>query len=65
MADIDLRTQDKRTVERAIRIGAVDEKAWEKHLKSLPDVADKCTKVEMVLDVMDEDLEGGDAPAKE
>jgi hypothetical protein len=55
------RHQDKRTIERHLRAGAVDEKNWEKHLKSLPDVADKAAPVDSVLsptDDEDEDDEG-------
>lgn len=60
MAEIELRIQDKRTVERFIRNGIVEEKAWEKHLKSLPDVMEKGTPVVSVLELMDEDLEKDD-----
>lgn len=59
MSDIDLRYSDKRTVERYIRLGLVDEKAWEKHLKSLPDAAEKAQPVEAVLSE-DEDYEDED-----
>jgi hypothetical protein len=55
------RHQDKRTIERHLRAGAVDEKLWEKHLKSLPDVAEKAAPVDSVLaptDDEDEDDEG-------
>lgn len=41
---------DKRTAERYLRSGQLDEKAWEKHLKSLPDLADKATPVETVME---------------
>ncbi|MBM4381237.1 MAG: hypothetical protein FJ086_18350 [Deltaproteobacteria bacterium] len=41
---------DKRTAERYIRSGQLDEKAWEKHLKSLPDLADKAAPVETVTE---------------
>ena len=54
MAEIDLRNQDKRTADRYIRQGQIEDKAWEKHLKSLPDVSDKCSPVEVV---MDEDID--------
>ncbi|MFZ5440861.1 MAG: hypothetical protein ACOZQL_12700 [Myxococcota bacterium] len=61
MSEIDLRYTDKRTVERYIRQGQVDEKAWEKHLKSLPDVADKGEKLQAEADeyILDEDLNEG------
>jgi hypothetical protein len=61
MSEIDLRYSDKRTVERYIRQGTVDEKAWEKHLKSLPDVAEKGEKVQAEADeyILDEDLNEG------
>lgn len=61
MSDIDLRYSDKRTVERYIRQGQVDEKAWEKHLKALPDVAEKGERVQAEAEeyILDEDLNEG------
>lgn len=61
MSEIDLRYTDKRTVERYIRQGQIDEKAWEKHLKSLPDVAEKGEKLQAEADeyILDEDLNEG------
>ena len=47
---IDPRHLDKRTAERYIRTGQLDEKVWEKHLKSLPDLADKASPVETLMD---------------
>ena len=40
---------DKRTAERYLRSGAVDEKAYQRHIESLPDVADKGVPVETVM----------------
>ena len=40
---------DKRTAERYLRSGAVDEKAYQRHIESLPDVADKSVPVETVM----------------
>ncbi len=57
MSEIDLRYQDKRTAERYLRQGILEEKAWEKHLKSLPDVSDKAAPVESTLDSDDFDDE--------
>jgi hypothetical protein len=59
MAEIDLNTLDKRTADRYVRMGLVDEKAWEKHLKGLPDLADKATTVESTPedDIDDDDSE--------
>lgn len=61
MSEIDLRYTDKRTVERYIRQGQVDEKTWERHLKSLPDVAEKGEKLQAEADeyILDEDLNEG------
>jgi hypothetical protein len=52
---------DKRTVERYTKLGLVDEKAFEKHLKSLPDVAEKGERVQAEADeyILDEDLNEG------
>lgn len=58
MADtVDPKYLDKRTAERYLRSGQLDEKALERHLKGLPDVADKATTVEtfMLDDIMDDD----------
>lgn len=46
--ELDPRYLDKRTVARYINQGLVDEKAYEKHVKSLADVAEKATRVETV-----------------
>ena len=47
---------DKRTAERYLRTGIVDEKAYKQHIESLPDVADKSVPVETVMhDEIDED----------
>lgn len=61
MSDIDFSRTDKRTVERYIRQGQVDEKAYEKYLKSLPDVAEKGEKLQAEADeyILDEDLNEG------
>lgn len=59
MSEIDPRYQDKRTAERYLRQGVLDEKAWEKHLKGLPDVSDKAAPVEALLD-NDDDFDDED-----
>ena len=73
MADtLDPKTLDKRTAERYLRTGQLDEKAYERHLKSLPDVAEKAATVETMMqdedfdDDLDEDLddEGDDDEAE-
>jgi hypothetical protein len=53
------RLQDKRTIERHLRGGQVDDKAWDKHLKILPDVADKAAPVDSVLAPSDEEDDEG------
>ena len=52
---IDPRYTDLRTVQRYITRGLVDEKAWEKHLKALPDLADKAQTVETTMIESDAD----------
>jgi hypothetical protein len=47
---------DKRTAERYQRAGLLDEKAYERHLKSLPDVAEKSVSVDTTM-TDDEDFE--------
>jgi hypothetical protein len=47
MADtLDNKLVDQRVARRYIRKGLLDEKDYERHLKSLPDVADKAVPVE-------------------
>jgi len=59
MPIIEPKRADKRTAERYIKLGLLDEKDYEKHLKSLPDLADKAAPVEADLDeyALDEDDE--------
>ena len=61
MSEIDLRYTDKRTVERYIKQGQVDEKTFEKHIKGLPDLAEKSERVQAEADeyILDEDLNEG------
>lgn len=56
---INPRHLDKRTAERYVRSGQLDEKVWEKHLKSLPDLADKAAPVDTVMEE-DEDFDDED-----
>jgi len=63
MADtLDPKFIDKRTHERYIRSGQLDEKAWQKHISSLPDVAEKGVSVEtrMTDEPESDDYEGDD-----
>jgi len=50
----DPRFIDRRTLERYLRNGQVDEKEYERYLKNLPDAADKAASVETVMDASDE-----------
>ena len=61
MSDIDVRYSDKRTAERYIKLGMIEEKDYEKHLKALPDVAEKGDRVQAEADeyILDEDLNEG------
>jgi hypothetical protein len=59
---IDPRFLDKRTAEHYIRLGLLDEKVWDRYLKSLPDVGQKGVEVETAIDV-DEDLEEDEGDA--
>jgi hypothetical protein len=65
MADtLDPKFLDKRTAERYLRSGQLDDKAYERHIKSLPDVAEKAAPVETAIDAedfdTDDDYEGDD-----
>lgn len=55
--NLDLAKLDKRTIERLLRNGTLDEKTYEKFLKTLPDRAEDATSVEttMVDDEGDDD----------
>ncbi|NMO17028.1 hypothetical protein HPC49_30245 [Pyxidicoccus fallax] len=62
MADsADPKYLDKRTAERYLRSGQLDDKAYERHIKGLPDVAEKAVPVETLMlgdvDDIDEDDE--------
>jgi hypothetical protein len=47
MADeLETKLLDKRVAQRYVRKGRLDEKEWERHLKSLPDLADQAIPVE-------------------
>lgn len=66
MADnIDIKFLDRRTIERYLRSGQIDEKEYEKHLKSLDDAADKAVPVETVMDDADFDDEADEDDADE
>lgn len=52
---------DKRTAPRYLAQGLVDEKAWERYLKSLPDVTEKAATVETMMadadDILDDETD--------
>jgi hypothetical protein len=56
----DSKTLDKRVVHRYVRKGIVDDKEYEKHLKNLPDLAEKAAPVEASIEGEDLDDEGDD-----
>jgi len=67
MADpIETKLVDKRVAHRYVRKGLLDEKDYEKHLKSLPDLADQALTVEASMEgedlLDDEQDEDGGAP---
>lgn len=59
MADtLDPKHLDKRTADRYLRSGQLDEKAFERHIKGLPDVAEKAVPVETAMEAdVDEDYD--------
>jgi hypothetical protein len=68
MADtLDPKHLDKRTAERYLRNGQLDEKAYERHLKGLPDVADKAVTIETAMDsdIFDNDEDEDDIDGDE
>ncbi len=62
--EIETKLIDKRVAQRYLRKGRLDEKDYDRYLKSLPDLADQAVPVESDLD--DDDLgapdEGAAAP---
>jgi hypothetical protein len=67
MADpVDPKHLDKRTAERYLRSGQLDEKTYERHIKGLPDVTDKASTIETamdddIFDDDDDDVDGDEA----
>ena len=58
---LDPKDIDKRTAARYLAQGEVDEKAWDRYLKSLPDVSEKAAQVETVMadteDLLDDEMD--------
>ena len=54
---LDPKNIDKRTAPRYLAQGEVDEKAWDRYLKSLPDVSEKAAQVETVMADTDDFLD--------
>lgn len=66
MADVlDPKNADKRTAARYIQMGLLDEKAYDKHVKGLPDVAEKSAAIETVMDELDEDFDDEESEDEE
>lgn len=53
---------DKRVAHRYVRKGILDEKEWEKHIKTLPDLADKALPLEALMEGDDLDDDFDDEP---
>jgi hypothetical protein len=51
---------DKRVAHRYVRKGVLEEKDYEKHIKGLPDLADKAAPVEASIEGEDLDDEPGE-----
>jgi pantothenate kinase len=62
--DIESKLIDKRVVQRYLRKGRVDEKDYDRYLKSLPDLAEQAVPVESDLD-QDGDEAGAGAAGPE
>jgi hypothetical protein len=54
---LDPKNIDKRTAARYLAQGEVDDKAWDRYLKSLPDVSEKAAQVETVMADSDDFLD--------
>lgn len=55
------RTVDKRVAHRYLRKGIVDEKEYEKYVKSLPDLAEQAVPVEASIEPEELEDDGGGA----
>jgi hypothetical protein len=54
---LDPKNIDKRTAARYLSQGELDDKAWDRYLKSLPDVSEKAAQVETVMADSDDFLD--------
>lgn len=54
MAEIENKLIDRRTAPRYLRKGIVDEKDYERYLKSLPDLSDQAVPVEAAMEGEDD-----------
>ena len=64
MADqFETKTVDKRVVHRYLRKGIVDEKDYERYVKSLPDLAEQAMPVEASIEHDELDDEDGEGAA--
>ena len=54
MAEIENKLVDRRTAHRYLKKGVLDEKEYEKHLKSLPDLADQAVPIEAAMEGEDD-----------
>lgn len=64
MADqLENRTVDKRVAHRYLRKGIVDEKDFERYVKTLPDLADQAVPVESSMEHDERGDEGGGGAA--
>jgi len=61
MAEIENKLIDRRTSARYLRKGVLDEKDYERYLKSLPDLADQAVPVEAAMEGED-DFDDEDDP---
>ncbi len=57
---LDPKLIDKRIAERNLRKGLLDEKTYERHIKGLPDLAEKAAPIESTMSDEDEDFEDED-----
>lgn len=60
---LEARLTDKRTIDRNLRMGIVDEKAWAQHLKGLADSAEKAAPIEATMITGMDDAEDDGAEA--
>jgi hypothetical protein len=63
MTDLNLENLDRRLIERMLRLGSIDEKAYEKYLRGAADVTENATAMVTVMEDDDDENSSDDVAA--